>query len=385
MGGKSSKQWKLDPIKSESTGESPSINDFTRPERKREFPELGVIRWGDDVPEALSQGSSSGLPVALLFDELPGCSTCVRFGADVLSHPLLAEALETLFVPVAVNNRPMKDKGQLSAWKEPMLNNPVLRFINPKDKSDLVPRRDGVWDLVRTVDRVVQSLAVMKRPVPEWLKTFHWELSVAEREVATIAMACFWVGEAGYGTAPGVLSTRPGWKATAEVVRVEFDPAMLSYADLLAVGKKFGVANHAYPHSEEQATAAAAAGVSAGKPGKPSRLIGGLHAYDTKHSLFGRVPLCYVPMTPSQAAKVNSALATRSGAKLDQFLSPRQLRLAAVLEQVHGTDSSFLPKALGKPSFASSPYDVQELWTRVQDVLGRVPTATADPKTESSS
>src|SRR5262249_55155792 len=91
-------------------------------------PELGCVHWGRDVDTALGVARSSKRPVLVLFDEVPGCATCVGFGQQVLAHPLLSEAIETEFVPVFVaNSRPGRDAEQLARFGEPAWNNPVLR------------------------------------------------------------------------------------------------------------------------------------------------------------------------------------------------------------------------------------------------------------------
>ena len=59
-----------------------------------EHRELGEILWQRDFDVAHSLAAKKDLPVLLLFQEIPGCSTCVNFGQDVLSNPLLAEAIE---------------------------------------------------------------------------------------------------------------------------------------------------------------------------------------------------------------------------------------------------------------------------------------------------
>ena len=95
--------------------------------------ELGKIGWGGDFEAANVESKQTGRPLMVLFDEVPGCSGCQTYGKELLSHPLLVEAAETLFVPVFIrNNDPDKnsaDSKLLQRFKEQAWNYPVVRFI----------------------------------------------------------------------------------------------------------------------------------------------------------------------------------------------------------------------------------------------------------------
>src|SRR5262245_52917392 len=108
-------------------------------------PELGRVHFGRNVDAALAQAASAKKPVFLLFQEIPGCATCKSFGAGPLTHPLLVESIETLFVPVVVhNNKGGEDAQALERFHEPAWNNPVVRWLDGAGR-DLIPREDGVW------------------------------------------------------------------------------------------------------------------------------------------------------------------------------------------------------------------------------------------------
>src|SRR5438876_10389544 len=105
--------------------------------------ELGRVQWVDDLDAGLAKSKDTGKPVFLLFQEIPGCITCQRFGDGPLSHPLLVEAIESLFIPVAVyNNRPGKDAVVLKRFFERAQNNPVVRFVKA-DGTDILARKEG--------------------------------------------------------------------------------------------------------------------------------------------------------------------------------------------------------------------------------------------------
>ena len=87
-----------------------------------------------------------------------------------MSHPLLVEAIETEFVPVAVyNNIKGKDLEVLKRYKEPTWNNPVTRFVDARG-ADLIPRKDRVWSLAGTASRMVLALKAAGRKVPGYLE-----------------------------------------------------------------------------------------------------------------------------------------------------------------------------------------------------------------------
>ena len=103
-----------------------------------------------------------------------------------MSHPLLVEAIEAEFVPVAIhNNKPGRDAKILARYKEPSWNNPVVRFLGASG-SDLIARRDGVWTMPGIAARMVMALKAGKRPVPGYL-----ELLVVGARPKFLQKACF--------------------------------------------------------------------------------------------------------------------------------------------------------------------------------------------------
>jgi hypothetical protein len=88
----------------------------------------------------------------------------------VLSHPLLVEAIQGGFVPVAIhNNAKGRDAEILRRYAEPAWNNPVVRLVGA-DGKDLVARRDGVYTVAGIAARMVTALQTAQRPVPGYLR-----------------------------------------------------------------------------------------------------------------------------------------------------------------------------------------------------------------------
>ena len=82
--------------------------------------------------------------------------------------PLLVESIEEHFVPVLVYNNKEEDAELLKSFAEPSWNNPVVRFLN-SDGKDLIPRKDGVWEIAPLATQMASSLEAAKRDVPEFL------------------------------------------------------------------------------------------------------------------------------------------------------------------------------------------------------------------------
>jgi hypothetical protein len=121
--------------------------------------ELGLVAWGRDYQEALHAAHSSGRPLLILFDEVPGCSTCVHYGEVVLSDALLVEAAETLFVPLAIyNNQGGEDRRVLELFQEPAWNNPVVQFV-AADGRRLIPRLAGDYSTSGLAAAMIARLA----------------------------------------------------------------------------------------------------------------------------------------------------------------------------------------------------------------------------------
>ncbi len=89
----------------------------------------------------------------------------------MLTNPQLVKAIEEEFIPMLVyNNRGGgMDRELLERYSEPAWNFQVIRFLDAEGE-DIIPRKDRVWTTSGVARRMVKTLRVVKRPVPDYLE-----------------------------------------------------------------------------------------------------------------------------------------------------------------------------------------------------------------------
>ncbi|MCZ6816368.1 MAG: VPGUxxT family thioredoxin-like (seleno)protein, type 2 [Planctomycetota bacterium] len=335
-----------------ANGEAPGKPASTTPP-----PELGDVKWARGFDNALAHATSAKRPLLVLFQEVPGCGTCINYGQQVLSHPLIVEAAESLFLPVAVyNNIPGPDEKTLKSFKEKAWNNPVVRIISP-DCADLAPKVAGNYTVAGLAKAMVHALRNFDRDIPPYLELLSLETTARARGVerATFAMHCFWEGEGALGRIPGVVGTLPGFLDKMEVVEVEFDPRVVDYRTLVRRARSVQCASRVFTRSDDQQkTAAEMVGrlaVRSDDAIRPDK--------EPKYYL-SKSPMRFVPMTGLQACRVNAAVGAKGDAR--SFLSPRQVQLLALIQEY--------PKAGW--SDATGRKDLVAAWTRAAAIAQKL-------------
>ncbi len=281
-----------------------TISGFSqeRTSPKNQDKELGMVSWYRDYDDAVSLSLQQDKPILILFQEVPGCATCRNYGKDVLSHPLMVEAIEHLFIPLAIfNNKGGKDKETLAKFNEPSWNNPVVRIVDPLGK-DIVKRVGSDYTALGLYTAIIYALQSKNKEIPEFLSMLGAALTAVENNTVKetyFKMYCFWTGEKQLGAKKGVLHTEAGFMGGHEVVKVQFDKKEVSYGELT----KFAGMNDFTPIAKD----------------RTYRPATNDEDYYLRHTDYK-----YLPLTVMQRTKINSALGNRKSA--EKYLSPKQLK-----------------------------------------------------------
>lgn len=264
--------------------------------------ELGKVSWYRDYDDAVAISKKEGKPILILFQEVPGCATCRNYGHNVLSHPLMTEAIENEFIPLAIfNNKGGKDRQILNKYKEPSWNNPVVRIVNDKGEN-LVRRVASDYSAKGLYQAMIKALESIGNTIPEYVKILGKELSTTTTDhnlqEKHFKMYCFWTGEKQLGSQEGVLATQAGFMDRSEVVRVIYDADEISEEELSSYAKE----NKMIPVAKTQFQ---------WSPRDEDYFI--------QHSRFK-----YIPLTEVQKTKINSALGLKQNPQ--KYLSPKQLQ-----------------------------------------------------------
>ena len=261
--------------------------------------ELGKVNWNRDYYQAVENAKNEEKGILILFQEVPGCATCQHYGSKALSHPLIVEAIESEFVPLAIfNNNEGHDAEILSLYNEPSWNNPVVRIVSANG-TNLVPRVSGDYSSKGLVNAMRAALIRQNRPIPEYLNLLNEELSkISKKKAETeyFKMYCFWSGEKHFGKAQGVVSAKAGFMGGNEVVKVQYDPNFIDREELIEYAKK----------------------------GKCQSVKNSGFRFSNKDHLFylRGTEYKYLPLTEFQKIKINTALGSHQDPQA--YLSPQQ-------------------------------------------------------------
>lgn len=275
--------------------------------------ETGTVEWMRELNDALAASAETGRPVFALFQEVPGCAGCKQFGKEVLSDPFVVEAIEREFIPLLIhNNTGGRDAEVLRSYGEPAWNYQVVRFLDAGG-DDIIDRRDRVWETGPLLSRMVATLEVAGREIPDYLRLLEQQHSKYLGE-AFLAQPCFWVGEMEIGQIDGVVVTEAGFMHGHEVTRVLYDQRVLNLETLYEKAARRNVASAVFADSNELGRLGGRAKVD--KPGRYRKAP----PSDQKRQLGRGATGNY---TDSQLTKLNAFTRARRG-DTDRFLLPSQ-------------------------------------------------------------
>lgn len=275
---------------------------------KSQSEELGNVEWYRDYDEAIALAKKEKKDIVILFQEVPGCSTCRNYGHNVLSNPLMVEALENSFIPLAIfNNKNGEDKKILEKFNEPSWNNPVVRIIDANG-DNLVKRVNSDYSALTLCKRMKEALIKRKKTIPPYLDLLEQELSAVDSgniNEVNFKMYCFWTGEKKLGELDGVLDVEAGFISHNEVVKVTYNSDLIKESELVSHAQKN---NFEFINSSQNYRVA----------------TNDVHYY-LLHSDYK-----YLPLSELQKVKINSALGSNQSAK--KYLSPNQSKWLNLLK-----------------------------------------------------
>ncbi len=278
--------------------------------------ELGEVDWLRNYDQAVDRSRKNGKAILILFQEVPGCQTCRKYGKQVLSHPLIVEAVEEYFVPLAIhNNKGGEDARILQHFGEPSWNNPVVRIVNDKG-SDLVPRLSGSYHPAALVETIKIAFQIRGETFPDWLELVLREERAKANgtETAYLGMYCFWTGEKEIGGIDGVVDTEAGFMKGGEVVEVTYDPQQTDLKSIASIASESDCADRVYSNQRR----------TDDRPGT-------FRSDSEPKYYLSKTAYAALPMTDLQKVKANRAIG--QGQSPDRWLSPGQVDMYQCLKE----------------------------------------------------
>ncbi|MFT4535132.1 MAG: hypothetical protein ACJA1A_000985 [Saprospiraceae bacterium] len=289
-----------------------------------DFPEeLGDVNWNRSYEIAISKSKSQDKPIFILFQEVPGCATCRNYGNNLLTHPLVVEAIETYFVPLAIyNNKSGSDADILKKFGEPAWNNPVARIIDPNSENDISKRLNGKYDMAHLVSFISSGILESGQLIPKYLDLVYQEANTVDLRETYLSMYCFWSGEKNFGALDGVVATKAGFMNGTEVVKVQYDASKVSAEGLISFASTQKCADAVYTNDKREEKAAQKYKIETKREGK-------FNADGEPKYYIYKSDYRFLPMTSLQALKVNTALSKQISP--NEFLSLRQLEVLKLI------------------------------------------------------
>ena len=294
--------------------------------------------------QALEESKETDKPVLIIFQIFHGVPAAVAIGKTVLSHPLLIEAADSLFITVSVDvgGTTQHDVRLLSRYHESRNHETAIHIVNSKGQ-DLVLKLEGSRCSIGNVAKAMRGVLERKAlKVPTYLKLLEAEFiardeahtKIAQREANVIAFRTKQIEkiETLIAELNGVVAIECGTIGRGVVVKVTYNPAIVDCKSIVVQALSMGGIETVYWSDPRQVKALESELKLLDVPPQLDELgpksVG--RSKDSKHYL-RKTLLRFLPLTSLQALQANLAISRNQNELIDDLLSPRQL---AILEAV---------------------------------------------------
>ena len=292
--------------------------------------ELGCIRYSfSRLEDAKREAAASQKPILYIDFYIPGDTS---IGGNILSHPLIVEAAETLFVPVQFRHdyAPVNVANQISYT--------TVRILDYCGDDLVKPIKDKQLTLASLASAMIGALIACDLNVPTYLTLVkeeqdarRWDgplncLRRIDRE-AIFGVQCPHQSEVHFGGLDGVISTRSGYYDGQDVCQVTYDTTRLSYCSLVRHALQQEITSIVYYRSSEERVVGI---IEQTRLNAYRTELVELHedqtihqSVDPKHALRTTM-LRFVPLTNLQSTRANRLVSLGAFNEAMHLLSPRQ-------------------------------------------------------------
>ena len=283
---------------------------------------------------------------------------------SVLHNPLLIEAAESLFLPIACIGDdnltlPMTEmlarRSNFISIQEPLKNGPCIRIMtNSISRS----RPAGTVSVKRELSvssvalSMAEALRYLGRPVPTYLqllskqniqRTMIHDRIYSSKRNLYFSLNDFELGEAFFAGFDGVISIKSGRINGIKTIRISYDSTRISFSHLVYEAIHNKMAHRIYYATTDERVAIFTKSSDACVHFQTCKLLNFVEDCDSKHALRKTV-LRFVPLSSIQSSLVNKLIFEDHFNEAMHLLSPRQgLILRTILQS---NTQSIIPDAV---------------------------------------
>jgi len=317
---------------------------------------LGRVRWMTSLEEAQVLADAEDMPILILHQNVSDNGRSLEYGTTVLDHPLVVEAIESLFIPVAFFQGGSGMDETYADLLGDLAPSALEVWITDSDFNDVAPRLGESHTIHELLGAMIEAYGWRGKDVPEYVKILHTEtVNPDALETAIFPVHCFWAGEVELGPSEGIVQTVPGRIDKQETVEVVFDRSVTSYEGLLEEALDVGLCENAYSLNDEQYRVASEL-VGTGKVKRAGKMFP-----DNKPKYYlSKSAYRHVPMTERQSIMVNADLFYERDPR--NRLSPRQVQMHEFIER---NKRRYWKNQIGAT-------DLTENWVKLTDRIRRM-------------